>query len=311
MFRPVAKSETTLIATTRRGIGEICGSNVKPAVRTNCDPLAVQILTIRLSPPSIILTAEKAREVLMDLGLVKRKALVCGASQGLGSACALALAQEGAAVTLLARRRTAPQTAAGQIEAEVGRRPGIIACDLTTIEDLNTVLAEIGPLDVLVTNAGGPPAKDFRQLSAADWDMAIRTNFLASVELIRSCVDGMIERGFGRIVNITSLTVRTPVEGLDLSTAARLALTGYVAGVARQIAKHNVTINNLLPGTMLTERVRELGATADRLIARVPAGRGGLPEEFGAACAFLCSTRASYIIAQNLLVDGGLCSFTV
>jgi 3-oxoacyl-[acyl-carrier protein] reductase len=121
----------------------------------------------------------------------------------------------------------------------------------------------------------------------------------------------MAGRGFGRIVNITSLTVRLPVQQLDLSNATRLALTGYVAGVARQMAPHNVTINNLLPGTIATERLRDLGATADRLIAKVPMGRAGTPEEFAAACAFLCSTQAAYITAQNLLVDGGLCPFTV
>jgi 3-oxoacyl-[acyl-carrier protein] reductase len=247
----------------------------------------------------------------MDLGIANRKALICGASQGLGYACAMALAREGAHVTLLSRRREALENAARRIETDVGSRPGIIARDLAATGDLKMASGEIGAPDILVTNAGGPPAKDFRELSPADWDSAIRTNFLASVELIRSCVDGMIERGFGRIVNITSLTVRTPVEGLDLSTATRLALTGYVAGVARQIARHNVTINNLLPGTVMTERIKELGETASRLIAKVPAGRGGLPEEFGAACAFLCSTHASYITGQNLLVDGGLCSFTV
>jgi 3-oxoacyl-[acyl-carrier protein] reductase len=247
----------------------------------------------------------------MDLGLAGRKALICGASQGLGYACAMALAQEGARVTLLSRRRAALESAANQIERDVGIRPGIVACDLASTDDLKMVLADASAPDILVTNAGGPPARDFRKLSAADWDQALQTNFLASVELIRSCVGGMIERGFGRIVNITSLTVRMPVEGLELSTATRLALTGYVAGVARQIAKHNVTINNLLPGTVMTERIKELGETANQLIAKVPAGRGGLPEEFGATCAFLCSSRASYITGQNLLVDGGLCPFTV
>ena len=148
----------------------------------------------------------------MDLGLADRKALICGASQGLGYACAMALAQEGVRVTLLARRRAALENAASQIERDVGVRPGIIACDLAAADDLKMALAEVGTSDILVTNAGGPPAKDFRKLSPADWDSALRTNFLASVELIRSCVDGMIERGFGRIVNITSLTVRMPVE---------------------------------------------------------------------------------------------------
>ncbi|HLZ02922.1 MAG TPA: SDR family oxidoreductase [Bradyrhizobium sp.] len=247
----------------------------------------------------------------MDLGIAGRKALVCGASQGLGYACALALAQEGVNVTLLSRRPAALHEAAGRIEKETRRRPDLIACDLAAADGLKSALAGTAAMDILVTNAGGPPSRDFRELSFEDWDRAIRTNLLSSVELIRSSVDGMIARGFGRIVNITSMTVRMPVENLDLSTATRLALTGYVAGVSRQIARHNVTINNLLPGTVLTERIKELGETAARLIARVPAGRGGLPEEFGAACAFLCSKSASYLTGQNLLVDGGLCQFTL
>src|SRR6516225_3399456 len=247
----------------------------------------------------------------MDLGIAGRRALVCGASQGLGYACALALAQEGASVTLVSRRRSALEEAASTIEKAVGRRPDIIACDLATAEGLRAAMAESAPPDILVTNAGGPPAKDFRELSAADWDLALRTNFLSSAELIRASVDAMIARGFGRIVNITSMTVRVPVERLDLSTSTRLALTGYVAGVSRQVARHNVTINNLLPGTVMTERITALGEVAKGLIEKVPAGRGGLPEEFGAACAFLCSTRASYITGQNLLVDGGLCAVTV
>ena len=247
----------------------------------------------------------------MDLGIAGRRALVCGASQGLGYACALALAQEGVSVTLVSRRRSALEEGASGIEKEVGRRPDIVACDLATPEGLRKVLVDAATPDILATNAGGPPTRDFRELSAVDWDLALRTNFLSSVELIKASVDAMIARGFGRIVNITSLTVRMPVERLDLSTSTRLALTGYVAGVSRQVAKHNVTINNLLPGTILTERITALGETASALIARVPAGRGGLPEEFGAACAFLCGTRASYITGQNLLVDGGLCASTI
>jgi 3-oxoacyl-[acyl-carrier protein] reductase len=247
----------------------------------------------------------------MDLGIAGRRALVCGASQGLGYACALALAQEGVSVTLVSRRRSALEDAASGIEKEAGRRPDIVACDLATPEGLRKVLVDAATPDILVTNAGGPPTKDFRELSTTDWDLALRTNFLSSVELIKASVDAMIARGFGRIVNITSLTVRMPVERLDLSTSTRLALTGYVAGVSRQVAKHNVTINNLLPGTILTERITALGETASALIAKVPADRGGLPEEFGAACAFLCSTRASYITGQNLLVDGGLCASTI
>ena len=133
----------------------------------------------------------------------------------------------------------------------------------------------------------------------------------AAVEMIRTYVPGMRQRGFGRIVNITSMTVRMPIESLDLSTSARMALTGYVAGVARQVARDGVTINNLLPGTVMTDRIAELGATADVLVARVPMGRAGKPEEFGAACAFLCSEQAAFITGQNLLLDGGLCALTV
>jgi 3-oxoacyl-[acyl-carrier protein] reductase len=144
-----------------------------------------------------------------------------------------------------------------------------------------------------------------------DWSGALDANFLSAVELVRSTIGGMIDRRFGRIVNITSMMVRMPVEQLDLSNACRLALTGYVAGVSRQIARHNVTINNLLPGTILTERIKQLGETATRLIARVPAGRAGKPEEFGAACAFLCSVHAAFITGQNVLIDGGHCPFTV
>jgi 3-oxoacyl-[acyl-carrier protein] reductase len=167
------------------------------------------------------------------------------------------------------------------------------------------MMAEAPQPDILVTNAGGPPSKDFRDVSLSDWQASLDANFLSAAELIRMTIDGMIERGFGRIVNVTSLTVRMPVERLDLSNATRLALTGYVAGIARQVARNNVTINNLLPGTIATERILELGETAQKLIDKVPAGRAGTPEEFGAACAFLCSAQAGFITGQNFLVDGG------
>ena len=247
----------------------------------------------------------------MDLGIAGRKALVCGASRGLGFACAAALAHEGVAVTLVSRNRDALAAAAARIERDTGIAPHVAAADVATENGRAAALAACLDPDILVTNAGGPPSADFRSLTLADWSAALTANFLSAVELTRATIDAMARRGFGRIVNITSLTVRLPVQQLDLSNAPRLALTGYVAGVARQMAPHKVTINNLLPGTIATERLRELGATADKLIAKVPMGRAGTPEEFGAACAFLCSAQAAYITAQNLLVDGGLCPFTV
>jgi len=247
----------------------------------------------------------------MDLGIGGRRAIVCGASRGLGFACAQALAREGVAVTLVARHRETLATAADRIGRETSILPATVMADITTEAGRRHALAACPEPDILVTNAGGPLSADFRALEAAVWMEALHANFLSAVELIRATVDGMAGRGFGRIVNITSLTVRLPVQQLDLSNATRLALTGYVAGVARQVAPGKVTINNLLPGTIATERIRELGATAEKLIAKVPMGRAGDPEEFGAACAFLCSRQAAYITAQNLLVDGGLCPFTV
>ena len=247
----------------------------------------------------------------MDLGIAGRRALVCGASRGLGYGCARALANEGVAVTLVARGMDNLEKAASSLEKELGRAPAFVAADISTEEGRSAVLAACPSPDILVTNAGGPPAADFRQLSHMQWRGAVELNFLSAVELIRATVDAMLERNFGRIINVTSMTVRSPIQGLDLSNATRMALTGYVAGVARQIAPGKVTINNLLPGTFATERVQALGETVERLIAKVPAGRAGTTEEFGAACAFLCSVQAGYITGQNLLLDGGLCSFTV
>lgn len=226
-------------------------------------------------------------------------------------ACAWALASEGVHVTLVARRADALQVVAERIAEATGKRPAFVVADISTAQGRAAVQASNTETDILVTNAGGPPTKDFTDLTHEDWERAIDTNFLSAVEMIRIFAAGMRARRFGRIVNITSATVRMPVERLDLSTSTRLALTGYVAGVARQIAKDGVTINNLLPGTVMTERLVELGATADALIARVPAGRAGKPEEFGAACAFLCSKQAAFITGQNLLVDGGLCKLTI
>ncbi len=186
-----------------------------------------------------------------------------------------------------------------------------IAADLSTPDGRAAVLAACKDVDILVTNAGGPPSMDFTELSTAHWQKALDTTLISAVELIRTIAPGMASRGFGRIVNITSVTVRVPVEKLDLSTSTRMALTGYVAGVARQLARHNVTINNLLPGTILTERLEELGEVARKLIEKVPAGRAGTPEEFASACAYLCGVNSGFITGQNLMVDGGLAPITV
>lgn len=247
----------------------------------------------------------------MNLGIEGRTALVCGASRGLGFASAKALAAEGVSVTLAARNANALQEAATQLRGTTAVEVQTVVADLTTAAGRTAALAACPNPDILVTNSGGPPSVDFRALTRQQWQAALEGNFLSAVDLVRALVDGMIERRFGRIVNITSLTVRMPVIQLDLSNAARLALTGYVAGVARQIAPFGVTVNNLLPGTIATERIRELGESAQQLIARVPAGRAGDPDEFGATCAFLCSRQAAYITGQNVLVDGGLCPITV
>lgn len=247
----------------------------------------------------------------MDLGISGLRALVCGASRGLGFACAAALADEGAHVTLVARRIESLEEAAARIREATSRLPSIVAADVGTPSGRAQVLEACQDPDILITNAGGPPSMDFRALGLEDWRAAFDTNVLSATELIREVADGMIQRRFGRIVNITSLTVRMPVQRLELSNATRLALTGYVSSVARQLAPLHITVNNLLPGTIATERIRELGQTAETLISKVPAGRAGMPGEFGAACAFLCSRQAAYITGQNILVDGGLCPITV
>lgn len=247
----------------------------------------------------------------MDFKISGRHALVCGASKGLGFACAEALAREGVQVTLVSRSMAALEQARDSIAAQTSVKSALVAADLATPEGRALVLAACPDPDILVTNCGGPPGGDFRQLTRAQWLAALEANFLSAAQLIQATVDKMAERGFGRIVNITSMTVRVPVINLDLSNASRLALTGFVAGVSRQVARDGVTINNLLPGTIDTERLRELDDTARRLLERVPMGRAGTPEEFGATCAYLCSTQADFITGQNILLDGGLCAFTV
>lgn len=252
----------------------------------------------------------------MDLGIAGRRALVCGASKGLGRACALALAREGVEVTLVARGATALAATLAEIEA-CGGKGAIVAADITTPAGRQKALAACPAPDILVTNAGGPPPGDFRQWTRADWIAALDANMLTPIELIKATVDGMIARRFGRIVNITSAAVKAPIDVLGLSNGARAGLTGFVAGLARQTIRDNVTINNLLPGFFATERSRavltaqaeKLGVSYEEALARrlatIPAGRIGDPAEFGAACAFLCSAQAGYITGMNFLIDGG------
>ncbi len=236
----------------------------------------------------------------------------------------MALAQEGVAVTIVARGAEALAATAAEIRAKVipgdgagGTVVTTVAADITTAEGRAAALAACPNPDILINNAGGPPPGDFRDWSRDDWLKALDANMLTPIELIKATVDGMIERKFGRIVNITSGAVKAPIDVLGLSNGARSGLTGFVAGLARNTVRHNVTINNLLPGFFATDRMQAViggqarskgisyeAALAER-VATIPAGRVGDPAEFGAACAWLCSAAAGYITGQNWLLDGG------
>ena len=253
----------------------------------------------------------------MDLGIRGKTALVCAASKGLGKGCATMLAREGVNLVITARGKEALEATAAEIRKATGATVIAVAGDITTVEGRAAALAACPSPDILVNNAGGPPPGDFRNWSREDWIKALDANMLAPIELIKATVDGMIGRKFGRIVNITSGAVKMPIPELGLSNGARTGLTGFVAGIARQTVQHNVTINGLLPGPFDTDRLRgnfifnakKLGKTVEELTrARAeanPAKRFGNIEEFGAACAFLCSTHAGFITGQNLLMDGG------
>ena len=259
----------------------------------------------------------------MDLGLNGRWALVCGASKGLGWGCAQALAQEGVNVVMAARGAEALEAAAQGLRERTSAQVLTVAADVTT-ESGRAALFEVpgGPgraFDIVVTNAGGPPPGDFRQWGRDAWLSAVEANMLTPIELIKATVDGMAERGFGRVVNITSSAVKAPIDVLGLSNGARSGLTGFVAGLARSgLAARGVTLNNLLPGKFDTDRLRATQAGASQKSgqpleavrtaqqAQIPARRFGSPEEFGALCAFVCSVHAGYLNGQNLLLDGGL-----
>jgi 3-oxoacyl-[acyl-carrier protein] reductase len=253
----------------------------------------------------------------MDFGIAGRNALVCAASKGLGRGCAEALAREGVAVTICARTEAAVRQAAEEIGAQISARVQWVACDITTAAGRAAALAACPQPDILVNNAGGPPPGDFRDWDRDAWIRALDANMLTPIELIKATIDGMIERKFGRIVNITSSAVKAPIDVLGLSNGARSGLTGFIAGLARKVASHGVTINNLLPGSFDTDRLRGNMAlrakTAGKPVEEIaralqqasPSGRFGTPAEFGALCAYICSVHAGYITGQNLLIDGG------
>jgi 3-oxoacyl-[acyl-carrier protein] reductase len=254
----------------------------------------------------------------MDLGISGRTAIICASSKGLGRGAALALAQAGCTVVINGRDAATLEVTASQIRATTGATVIAVAADVSTRAGQDALLAAAPEPDILINNNGGPPPKPFRDVSREALLEGVIQNMATPLELVQRVVDGMIARRFGRIVNITSMSVLTPLTGLDVSSAARAGLTAFLAGVAREVAHANVTINNVLPGMFDTDRLKGSttkmaaikGITPDEMAAarkaEVPAGRFGNPEEFGNVCAFLASTHAGYITGQNLLIDGGM-----
>ncbi|MCC5973650.1 MAG: SDR family oxidoreductase [Rubellimicrobium sp.] len=259
----------------------------------------------------------------MDLGIGGRRALVCASSKGLGRGCAEALAAAGVDLVLNARGAETLEATAEAIRARHGVAVTTVAADIATEAGQAAVLAAAGGVDILVNNAGGPPPGVWSDWGRADFQRALDANMLAPVALMTALLPGMIAQGWGRVVNITSTSVKGPIAALGLSNAARAGLTGYVAGTARQVAGHGVTINNLLPGTHDTDRIVSLdsaevaarGVSLEEVraarMATIPAGRYGSPEEFGAMCAFLCSVHAGFVVGQNIVLDGGALAVTI
>jgi 3-oxoacyl-[acyl-carrier protein] reductase len=253
----------------------------------------------------------------MDLGIRGRQAIVCASSQGLGKGCAMALAEAGVSLVINGRNRELLNATAEEIRGKWGVSVTAIAADVSTPQGQAELLKACPAPDILINNNGGPPYRDFRELSRQAMLDGVTMNMITPIELTQKVIDGMASRGFGRIVNITSTSVIMPLAGLDLSSAARAGLTAFLAGVARDVAAKNVTINNILPGSFDTMRLRgglvnsakraniseEQAAASSR--AEIPAKRFGTPEEFGQTCAFLCSVHASYITGQNMVIDGG------
>jgi len=259
----------------------------------------------------------------MDLGISGKRALVCASSKGLGHGCAQALAGAGVHLVMNARSTGPLEAAAAAIRAEHGVEVTTVAADITSPEGRARVLEAAGDIDILVNNAGGPPPGMWHDWERDDFIKALDANMLTPIALIKALVPGMMERGWGRVVNITSQSVKSPIAVLGLSNSARAGLTGYVAGTSRQVAGRGVTINNLLPGIHDTDRATSLdqgvveaqGITMDQAranrAATIPAGRYGTSGEFGATCAFLCSQHAGFIVGQNILLDGGAVNATL
>jgi len=253
----------------------------------------------------------------MDLGIAGRKAIVCASSRGLGRACAIALAEAGCEVIINGRDEAKLAATADEIAKATGAKVVPIAGDVGSEAGRAALLAACPSADILVNNNSGPPPKDFRQLSRDAMVEGLDANMMTPILLVQKVIDGMIERRFGRIINITSGSVKMPMTGLDLSSGARAGLTSFLSGVARQVAEANVTINNILPGAFDTDRLKSAGAAQAKMrgisyddlqSARrqsIPAKRFGNPEEFGQLCAFLASAHAGYITGQNMLIDGG------
>jgi 3-oxoacyl-[acyl-carrier protein] reductase len=253
----------------------------------------------------------------MDLGLEGRYAIVCASSAGLGKACAVELARAGCTVVINGRDAGRLEAAAADIRAETGATVIPIIGDIGLAETQDALISAVPQVDIMVNNNGGPPFRDFREVNRVAMLEGVSANMVTPIELIQRVIDGMVERCFGRIVNITSGSVKMPLSGLDLSSGARLGLTGFLAGVARSVAHANVTINFLLPGSFDTDRQAsgltrkaeqqgvEMATIRAQSEATIPAKRFGEPAEFGAACAFLCSAQAGFITGQSLLIDGG------
>jgi 3-oxoacyl-[acyl-carrier protein] reductase len=254
----------------------------------------------------------------MDLGIAGRKAIVCASSRGLGFGCAKALAEAGCTVIVNGRDARRTEDAAAEIKKATGAKVTAVVADVATADGQKALFAACPEPDILVNNNAGPPFRDFRELTRAQMLDGVIANMVVAIELIQKSIDPMMAKKFGRIVNITSGAVKAPLAGLDLSSGARAGLTAFLAGVARSVAASNVTINFMLPGAFDTDRLRSniesnakkqgisVEAARAQRIASVPAKRFGTADEFGAACAFLCSAQAGYITGQNLLIDGGV-----
>jgi len=253
----------------------------------------------------------------MDMGITGKRALVCASSKGLGRGCAEALAAEGVNLVLNARTKGPLEETAEAIRSTYGVDVTTVAADITSLKGQAAVLAAAGDVDILVNNAGGPPPGMWSDWDREDFIKALDANMLTPIALMKALLPAMMEKGWGRVVNITSKSVKAPIAVLGLSNSARAGLTGYVAGTSRQVASSGVTINNLLPGMHATDRGLSLsqkraadeGITVEQALkeasAAIPVGRYGTAEEFGAACAFLCSQHAGFIVGQNILLDGG------